>query len=1001
MKQKFYKTPFAENGDKADIAEKATSDGTVSYQEGWSVDYQRDMEIDKNAKAVERDVMNGILNDITSNIRQYQTMAFPEFITSEDNDGTPFLYTAGTVVSYRQNETEDFKNYVSLVDNNNSTPGEDSEKWQEFIFAEATYNETKNGTSKTQIITPRRLKKATEELEEKISETLKIDNNLSDLNDVETARNNLGLGDLAKKDTLNADDVGAFAVTSHFLDDTINLDDVTSNGVHSQNVSSNATFANNYPIEEAGSLIVIKNGVDATSCRQIYLPYNSTSEFRRYGLGSPIVWSLWEEKKIAGPKLELKKVSDLPNADDIKPDDLVMVVQDKDGVLTSSKSTTEAMKTFFNTGVVKSINGDIPDEQGNINVKTGIDEAPDNGFSYIRKNKKWVSTNENVIESEYIIDARFSADDCTDLILDFRHKNIFNLIPWEKWEKRESGFAQYNCTEGRLERKNVEIRPPKEGRVIMLFDGSERDSNNKTYKTVAVYFGVGVKVLLRRLLFVKIQVKDGNGNIEYEDYSAETWEPLVGINDLSKTPPDIQWRNPNISGVASEYHYYDDDNESYYFFFIIDEKITSQVYSFIDYNFSFSDYNDDDDMSISLSARLKKLIEELKITHDNSSGLRIDYLTPTDGVYVSVSDETENGVTSPVFSDILYPGRTTYSAHYNYNTYQNIKDYEIKFSDNKVLIFPTDVEDYAWALVYQKSYPNRDNKMFPYSPSFTYENIKFADQDDPINVGFNLVLINKNTLKPVKLAEFKQWVLEKRDEYLEQVSSSSTNKYFKLTFPVLYYGGQFRFKYYNADKRGTKYCRNVYLDIPDSVDAFSLMSSCDKLSYVNPQTVVPELTFISKDAHPDYNNFYFRYNFTAPINDDYIGENELTGTRNYYVKRARTLVRAEIVQNGEYYSFRMSWVSYKIGVDGSETSREWRGFRDENGAYLLTQSNRYLTAYSDIDFNLGERNELTFILQAKDSAINPDGSFKKVVVRLTYNDGVKTTVFEEELQPEK
>lgn len=1001
MKQKFYKTPFAENGDKVEIAEKNTSDGTVSYQEGWSVDYQRDMEIDKNAKAVERDVMNGILNDITSNIRQYQTMAFPEFITSEDNGGTPFLYTAGTVVSYRQNETEDFKNYVSLVDNNNSTPGEDSEKWQEFIFAEATYNETKNGTSKTKMITPRRLKKATEELEEKISETLKIDNNLSDLNDVETARNNLGLGDLAKKDALNADDVGAFAVTSHFLDDTINLDDVTSNGVHSQNVSSNATFANNYPIEEAGSLIVIKNGVDATSCRQIYLPYNSTSEFRRYGLGSPIVWSLWEEKKIAGPKLELKKVSDLPNADDIKPDDLVMVVQDKDGVLTSSKSTTEAMKTFFNTGVVKSINGDIPDEQGNINVKTGIDEAPDNGFSYIRKNKKWVSTNENVIESEYIIDARYSADDCTDLILDFRHKNIFNLIPWEKWEKRESGFAQYNCTEGRLERKNVEIRPPKEGRVIMLFDGSERDWNNKTYKTVAVYFGVGVKVLLRRLLFVKIQVKDGNGNIEYEDYSAETWEPLVGINDLSKTPPDIQWRNPNISGMASESYYYDDDNESYNFYFIIDEKITSQVYSFIDYNFSFSDYNDDDDMNINLSARLKKLIEELKITHDNSSGLRIDYLTPTDGVYVSVSDETENGVTSPVFSDILYPGRTTYSAHYNYNTYQNIKDYEIKFSDNKVLIFPTDVEDYAWALVYQKSYPNRDNKMFPYSPSFTYENIKFADQDDPINVGFNLVLINKNTLKPVKLAEFKQWVLEKRDEYLEQVSSSSTNKYFKLTFPVLYYGGQFRFKYYNADKRGTKYCRNVYLDIPDSVDAFSLMSSCDKLSYVNPQTVVPELTFISKRTRPDYNNFYFRYNFTAPINDDYIGENELTGTRNYYVKRARTLVRAEIVQNGEYYSFGMSWVSYKIGVDGSETSREWRGFRDENGAYLLTQSNRYLTAYSDIDFNLGERNELTFILQAKDSAINPDGSFKKVVVRLTYNDGVKTTVFEEELQPEK
>jgi len=28
---------------RLEIAEKTTSDGTVSYQEGWSVDYQRDM----------------------------------------------------------------------------------------------------------------------------------------------------------------------------------------------------------------------------------------------------------------------------------------------------------------------------------------------------------------------------------------------------------------------------------------------------------------------------------------------------------------------------------------------------------------------------------------------------------------------------------------------------------------------------------------------------------------------------------------------------------------------------------------------------------------------------------------------------------------------------------------------------------------------------------------------------------------------------------------------
>lgn len=1013
MKQKFYKTPFAENGDKAEIAEKTTSDGTVSYQEGWSVDYQRDMEIDKNAKAVERDVMNGILNDITSNIRQYQTVAFPEFITSEDNDGTPFLYTAGTVVSYRQNETEDFKNYVSLVDNNNSTPGEDSEKWQEFIFAEATYNETKNGTSKTKMITPRRLKKATEELEEKISETLKIDNNLSDLNDVETARNNLGLGDLAKKDTLNADDVGAFPVTSHFLDDTINLDDVTSNGVHSQNVNSNATFANNYPIEEAGSLIVIKNGVDATSCRQIYLPYNSTSEFRRYGLGSPIVWSLWEEKKIAGPKLELKKVSDLPNADDIKTDDLVMVVQDKDGVLTSSKSTTGAMKTFFNTGVVKSINGDIPDEQGNINVKTGIDEAPDNGFSYIRKNKKWVSTNENVIESEYIIDARFSADDCTDLILDFRLKNIFNLIPWEKWEKTEIGDDIYNYTEGRFERKNVEVRPPKEGRVIMLFDGSEEASGSEEipdliYKTVAVYFGVGVKVLLSELYFIYRREKDDRHNFYFEQNYIAIIQPRVMINELSKSSREREWTNTKIKQMTSnivKHRNGEKYNEEFSDFYIdLSERNESQSYFFIDGDFSFLDYKDDDDMSVNLSTKLKKLIEDLKIPYHSSAILLNDYLTPYYKTHVSVYDKTVNGETTPVFSRILRKTYETTTPHYNCNIYQNIKGRSIYFSENDTLIFPTDVEDFAWALVYWASKNGEDYNKLPYSPSFTYEDIKFADKDAPIKTYFNLVLINKNTLKPVKLAEFKQWVLEKRDEYLKQVPYTSTDQYFDLAFPAICYGGTFRFICYD-DKNGTEYCRTLYLDIPDSVDAFSLMSRCDKLSYVNPQTVVPELTFTSKDINPNFNEyyanrkFYFKFNFTAPINNDYIGESELTGTRNY-VKRARTLVKVEIVQNGEYYHFEMDWLAYKVGIDGREDRNYWFGSYDENRTYLLTQSKGNLTANPDREFKLGERNEITFWLSDKDSAINPDGSFKKVVVRLTYNDGVKTTVFEEELQPE-
>lgn len=89
--------------------------------------------------------------------------------------------------------------------------------------------------------------------------------------------------------------------------------------------------------------------------------------------------------------MEMKKVSDLQNADKIKADDLLMVVQNKEDVLTSTKSTTDEMKEFFNQGMVKSVNGEAPDEQGNINVKNlGVEEAPVDDRLYARSNKSWI-----------------------------------------------------------------------------------------------------------------------------------------------------------------------------------------------------------------------------------------------------------------------------------------------------------------------------------------------------------------------------------------------------------------------------------------------------------------------------------------------------------------------------------------------------------------------------------------------------------------------------------
>lgn len=172
MDQVFFRVPFASNGDTSIIPEIVTADGSVNWPQGWPLDYEKDMDADANAKPVEREVMNFMFNAVTVALRQYQSAAFPEYITAADNNGTAFPYSAGTVVRYRATSADSFKNYVSLVNNNTATPGADASKWQEFMFAEATEAETEEGKSGTVIISPRRLKKVTDALADKIGDSV-------------------------------------------------------------------------------------------------------------------------------------------------------------------------------------------------------------------------------------------------------------------------------------------------------------------------------------------------------------------------------------------------------------------------------------------------------------------------------------------------------------------------------------------------------------------------------------------------------------------------------------------------------------------------------------------------------------------------------------------------------------------------------------------------------------------------------------------------------------
>ncbi len=593
MDNRFFKVPFASNGDTQTIPDETDNEGFVSFNEGWGGDYERDLRTDTRAKPVGRKEMNYVLNAITRNIRQYQTTGFPEFITAADNNGAAFAYGTGVVVMY--NNTL----YLSLVSNNVSVPGSDESTWQVYIQREATEGETLAGVSAISAITPRRLKLKTDIIENSITDIssslsrvgnlqvaqvylessgvvtltvptdcvqilligryvtdgvesrdrwdstiyangelvdttsfygfvtggsghghhrreflpfsklidmqvlagdpinfqytsnrnsnttftvfyiqgvsteepdqpstiiisplnsvinagtsqqliamvlpssaaaeypvawqvsdpalgtidsngrysanvgasgtqsviasvstglastaiitqhifltgiefgdvpanlvagntytvpvtytpanyteailtsssdstsatlsalgtlsisnagsttlslagansgitksitivavdketpdvfLKIENNLSDVSSISEARENIGLGELATKDSLTAGDVGAVHIADVAIVAELDLNSMTGPGEYFQNISSNALLSLNYPINVAGALKVYRTGVDEVGCRQVYMPYNSTSEYRRYAYGDPLVFSAWIEK---------------------------------------------------------------------------------------------------------------------------------------------------------------------------------------------------------------------------------------------------------------------------------------------------------------------------------------------------------------------------------------------------------------------------------------------------------------------------------------------------------------------------------------------------------------------------------------------------------------------------------------------------------------------------------------------------------------------------------
>lgn len=86
-----------------------------------------------------------------------------------------------------------------------------------------------------------------------------------------------------------------FQRSSLSTSDNLNDFDGSNPGFFYCSMNVAATIANNYPVTQAGSLLVMRNGANGVGgCTQMYFPYNSNDIFvRTFYFGNPGTWSDW------------------------------------------------------------------------------------------------------------------------------------------------------------------------------------------------------------------------------------------------------------------------------------------------------------------------------------------------------------------------------------------------------------------------------------------------------------------------------------------------------------------------------------------------------------------------------------------------------------------------------------------------------------------------------------------------------------------------------------
>ena len=117
----YFVYPFGTDADDlTTIPTTATLDNSVSYQEGFTLPYEENIDTSPNALPIPRGQMNQLFFQITQAMQQIQQYGYPFWISSADNLGTPYSYNIYATVYYGG------VIYQNQVANNISTPGSDN-----------------------------------------------------------------------------------------------------------------------------------------------------------------------------------------------------------------------------------------------------------------------------------------------------------------------------------------------------------------------------------------------------------------------------------------------------------------------------------------------------------------------------------------------------------------------------------------------------------------------------------------------------------------------------------------------------------------------------------------------------------------------------------------------------------------------------------------------------------------------------------------------------------